>query len=207
MFKPDFLIIPYALKQDENLRPSDGDVYAVVYWFERLKDGRCTASNEAIADIACCGVRNVRGALDRLEKHGYIERYFQDEARTKRSEIKTLLFYSKTQREPNAPGLPGIPEPKEETPGEFAKRFFGGEPEVVDSIIKNLIEKTGAPEEALTIEVKKFILYWTEPNKSGTKVRWQTEKTFEVNRRLYTWLSRVGKFSLTAARAGSGRTV
>lgn len=206
MFKPDFLITPYALKADEDLRPSDGDVYAVIYWFERLKDGRCTASNEAIADVACCGVRNVRGSLDRLEKYGYIQRYYEDEARTRRSEIKTLLHYNKASREDQAPGLPGIPEPRQETPGDFAKRFFSGDPGVVEDIISNLTQKTGAPYEAVEQEVKKFILYWTEPNKSGTKVRWQQQTTFEVNRRLYTWLSRA-KTTAQITRAGSGRTV
>lgn len=205
MFKPDFLITPYVVKADENLRPSDGDVYATIYWFERLRDGRCTASNEAIAEVACCGVRNVRGSLDRLEKYGYIQRYYEDEARTRRSEIKTLLSYRKEI--PTTPGLPGIPEPRQETPGEFAKRFFEGEPDAVDNIINNLIQKTGAPEAALTQEVKKFILYWTEPNKSGTKVRWQQQTTFEVQRRLYTWLSRAGSIGKVTARAGAGREI
>ncbi len=207
MFKPDFLITPYVVKADENLRPSDGDVYATIYWFERLRDGKCTASNEAIAEVACCGVRNVRGSLDRLEKYGYIQRYYEDEARTRRSEIKTLLSYRKDQPLPTTPGLPGIPEPRQETPGEFATRFFQGEPDAVDTIIKNLIDKTGAPEDALTNEVRKFILYWTEPNKSGTKVRWQQQTTFEVKRRLYTWFGNKKEFNRSAARAGAGREI
>lgn len=205
MFKPDFLIIPYAIKSHEDLRPSDGDVYAAIYWFERLKDGKCTASNETLADVACCGVRNVRGALDRLEKEGFIERIYVDpETRTKRAEIKTLLHYGKV-----APGpqLPTRSEPREETPGDFAKRFFGRDEEAIGEIISELIEKTGAPEEALTKEIQKFMLYWTEPNKSGTKERWQTEKTFEVRRRLYTWLSRAGKMTSVHVRAGAGRVV
>lgn len=32
-----------------------------------------------------------------------------------------------------------------------------------------------------------FYSYWTEPNKSKTKVRWQLEKTWDVSRRLKTW--------------------
>ena len=209
MFTPDFLIIPYAIKAHEDLRPSDGDVYAIIYWFERLKDGKCTASNETIAEVACCGVRNVRGALDRLEKEGFIQRCYSDEARTRRSEIKTLMHYGKVQ--PQTPGLPGVPEKRQETPGEFAKRFFtvdeGMQNLAIKDIISNIIEKTGAPEQAITQEVQKFILYWTEPNRSGTKQRWQTEKTFEVQRRLYTWLNRAGKINKSYAKAGAGRTI
>jgi hypothetical protein len=39
-------------------------------------------------------------------------------------------------------------------------------------------------------EVAKFISYWTEPTKDGRKQRWETEKTFEVHRRMGTWLER-----------------
>lgn len=36
-------------------------------------------------------------------------------------------------------------------------------------------------------ERKKFYNYWTEKNKSGTKERWELEKTFDVDRRFATW--------------------
>jgi hypothetical protein len=35
-----------------------------------------------------------------------------------------------------------------------------------------------------------FIRYWTEPNKSRTKLRFELEKTWEIGRRLATWASR-----------------
>lgn len=38
--------------------------------------------------------------------------------------------------------------------------------------------------------LKAFINYWTEKNKSRTKMRWETEKTFEIPKRLVTWASR-----------------
>lgn len=40
-------------------------------------------------------------------------------------------------------------------------------------------------------EVAKFVSYWTELTPSGKKQRWETEKTFEIERRLANWLSRV----------------
>jgi len=36
----------------------------------------------------------------------------------------------------------------------------------------------------------KFCNYWTEKNKSKTKMRFELEKTFEINKRLTTWASR-----------------
>jgi hypothetical protein len=42
------------------------------------------------------------------------------------------------------------------------------------------------PEEMLN----KFCNYWTEKNKSGTKMRYELEKVFEISKRLATWASR-----------------
>lgn len=39
-----------------------------------------------------------------------------------------------------------------------------------------------------------FASYWTEPNKSKTKMRFEMEKTWEMKRRLATWASNEDKF-------------
>lgn len=43
-------------------------------------------------------------------------------------------------------------------------------------------------------EIKKFVLYWTEPTKSGKKQLWETKKTFEVFRRMATWFGNAEKY-------------
>jgi hypothetical protein len=35
--------------------------------------------------------------------------------------------------------------------------------------------------------VNDFYEYWSEPNKSKTKIRWQMEKTWDIKRRLQRW--------------------
>jgi hypothetical protein len=45
--------------------------------------------------------------------------------------------------------------------------------------------------------LKSFCDYWTEPNKSKTKMRFELEKTFEISRRLVTWASRDKTFIKT----------
>ena len=40
----------------------------------------------------------------------------------------------------------------------------------------------------------KFFLYWSEPNKSKTKLRFEFEKTWDVSRRLALWSSRSNSF-------------
>lgn len=80
----------------------------------------------------------------------------------------------------------------ENTPSKEAESFF-----LEENPYQELLSVFSKDHDKVIIEkeFKKFILYWTELNKSGTKQRWQLEKTFEVKRRLLTWLSRMDKFS------------
>lgn len=78
------------------------------------------------------------------------------------------------------------------TPSQEAKNFFSkksGYVELLELFSENrdrgLIES----------EFDKFILYWTEKNKSGTKERWEQQPTFEIKRRLFTWLSKMNQFT------------
>ena len=78
------------------------------------------------------------------------------------------------------------------TPKNLSIQFFqGGE---IRQTIKQKLLKNGVPEEILEREFKKFTLYWTEPNHTGKKERWQMQKTFDVKRRLWTWLNRSKDF-------------
>jgi len=52
-------------------------------------------------------------------------------------------------------------------------------------------------------ELVKFDSYWTELNKTWTKQRWEKEKTFEVQKRLGTWLSRAKFNSKTISKGKS----
>lgn len=89
----------------------------------------------------------------------------------------------------------------ETTPAQEAKEFFSGK---FDPILREFVEKTKVSEEILRQEFSKFILYWTEKNKSGTKQRWEQQATFEVKRRLVTWLGRVKQFSKVEFSKGRG---
>ena len=82
----------------------------------------------------------------------------------------------------------------ERTPRDEAMEFFDPSSDLAGDILKEFSEK-GMPQDILAREAKKFMLYWTEKNKSGTRQKWEMEKTFEVRRRLVSWFSRVREFS------------
>lgn len=77
------------------------------------------------------------------------------------------------------------------TPAETAKKFFGGD----DEPYRSALLSAGCPNETITDEFDKFRSYWTEPNGTGTRVRWQMERTFDLPRRLKTWLRNYPKFN------------
>ena len=54
----------------------------------------------------------------------------------------------------------------------------------------NFVSEVYSHEEYPKEMLQKFCNYWTEPNKSKTKMRFELEKVFDVPRRLVTWASR-----------------
>ena len=97
-FKPDYLTIPIQLYDDERIEPMDRDVYAVVYWYEHMKDGECRASNESIACvISGSSTRAIQNSLTKLEEYGYITREYKDESKRNRLRIKTHIALKYSQ--------------------------------------------------------------------------------------------------------------
>jgi phage replication O-like protein O len=79
------------------------------------------------------------------------------------------------------------------TPAQVCREFFT-EDSVREEWTQKIMAK-GINENTARSEVKKFVSYWTERNKSGTKQKWELEKTFELQRRLATWLKNFQSFS------------
>lgn len=94
-YKPDFLVTPYQLVEDQNIKPLDERVYSVVYYFSKMRGEKCTASNDTLATICKSTPKSVQKSLLNLEKHGYIMRTYKDAQRKKRDEIMPLLSMNK----------------------------------------------------------------------------------------------------------------
>lgn len=87
------------------------------------------------------------------------------------------------------------------TPNQIAKDFFTNE-ETQSDLIQFFVLKGGVSS-VIEQELRKFVDYWTEPNKSGTRTRWEMQATFDVKRRLIRWFGKVGQKN----RSGRGVTV
>ena len=87
-----------------------------------------------------------------------------------------------------------IREEEKLTPSKEMKLFIE-RGDFFKGLVDYVLEKTNLPKDAIEKEFDNFIGYWTERNKSGTKQRWELEKTFEIKRRLSTWFKNAGKFN------------
>lgn len=75
------------------------------------------------------------------------------------------------------------------TPSEIAKKFFTAweKPELRGKQFEEFSKILGSCLDA-------FCEHWTEPTKSGTRQLWQTKPTFELSRRIKTWLRNEDKW-------------
>lgn len=78
----------------------------------------------------------------------------------------------------------------ETTPRSETREFFESLEENIDEVIIS-INPNPEHREVLRAELFKFYNYWCEKTPDWKRVRWQTEKTFEVKRRLATWFARM----------------
>lgn len=94
------------------------------------------------------------------------------------------------------------------TPSQKMELFIGVVKEKNNSyieLVKELSLNKNLQENNVSAELDKFVDYWTELNKSGTKQRWQLEKVFEVQKRISTWLGRSKGYNTKSG--GRGITV
>lgn len=92
------------------------------------------------------------------------------------------------------------------SPRQKAEKFFesaGNKDEHYYQFVELLSKQNNIAPEAIRKELGRFVDYWTEPNQTGKKLKWQAQKFFDVRRRLSTWFSRSGFSQFTAAKGQS----
>jgi len=65
----------------------------------------------------------------------------------------------------------------------------------LDTVTNKFLMEVSAFKELYSVEMlEAFVDYWTEPNKSKIKLRYELQKTFDIARRLKTWNKNESKF-------------
>lgn len=177
-----------------------------------LDKGQFVMGYREMATVANCSVGTVKNWMDFFETERMIERYVNakgtlvtiknwDQYQSVERNSERYVNAKRTQREPNKKEEEGkegnknvsvVGSPSEPTPAQAARLFFDKDAGIMKAEAEFWMQQ-GVPEAIVRQEFVKFVDYWTERNKSGTKQRWETQKTFEVRRRLRTWLERTGE--------------
>lgn len=90
--RPEYVPVFSVALHDDNLQKMDCLILGAVYWYERLKDGICYASNTTLAKVVGSkSVTSVTNSLTRLEASGYIKLYYMDENKRHRLKIECLI--------------------------------------------------------------------------------------------------------------------
>lgn len=93
MFYPDFFITPRVVWLDPSIPPMAEKVYSVIYWYGKLKDGYCHASNATIAkNIGATNAKSVGNAIAKLAEAGYVQAEYNEQ--NDRIALIPLIDYS-----------------------------------------------------------------------------------------------------------------
>ena len=92
---PDFFITPRVIWLDQSIPPLAEKVYAVIYWYSKLKDGYCHASNATIAkNIGGTNSQSIGNCIAKLAEAGYITATYDDN--NQRTALIPLVEYATT---------------------------------------------------------------------------------------------------------------
>lgn len=99
-FRPDFFLIPYKVIKDRRIVHIDMLVYAAIYWFYGMKEGRCFASNETLGELVNAHKNTVGHSLNRLIKYGYVVAKYKDKSKRHRKELVPKVVFGKSVDQP-----------------------------------------------------------------------------------------------------------
>ena len=131
----------------------------------KLKVGQFVTGKLSAAEELQMRPTTVYDRIKKLEKLGYIKL----NSNTKNTVI-TVLKYNSYQ---------GYDNLKRDLDAVY-ERFYTDVMQHYTEYDKNVLET--------------FIMYWTEPNRSKTKLRYELQPTFDIKRRLATWIKNNSKY-------------
>lgn len=203
-----------------NVDASAYKVYCGISSYAGNEDQRAFPGIQTLADRLHLGRNTVMRALETLEAEGLL-RIEKEKGLHNIYYLLSVPAYEakKKQKRERSRGkitdasidaAADVQVPKDPTPRENARMFFDGieglmkkeEVPWLADLLRAIAEKNSIPKGVVWQHVKDFGAYWTEKNPTGTKERWEMQKTFEVQLRLGTWFRRA-KVIATGTNTGS----
>ena len=186
MEKPSYYaILPANVRYAETLTPNAKLLYAEITALAQ-KDGTCWASNKYFAKLYNVTPETVSRWVSVLVVNGFVLRQITYLKGTKQIDKRYLQL--------NQEGIDKIIK----TP--IDKIVKDNNTSINNTSINNISNrKNEFVSEVLTFDYEESILngfsdYWTEPNKSNTKMKFELNKTWKTELRLKTWATNQKKW-------------
>lgn len=162
----------------------------------KVKRGQILTGLHSMNQKTKISIRKLRTCLDRLKKTGEI-----DIQTTNKYSIITICKYDTYQYKYEASDKQTDKQPTSKRQATDNKQDIKDKQNIKEEelMARSLIFKN----DVLTFKetyppvplLKEFYDYWTEPNKSKTKMRFEMEKTWDTKKRIETWAKRDKEFN------------
>jgi hypothetical protein len=194
MNKPNYYaIIPAEVRYSENLTPNAKLLYAEITALSQ-KDGSCWASNKYFSNLYNVSTVTISRWISSLVENNFINREIVYKKGTKEIDKRYLQLCN------------GGINKNVSTP--INKNVKDNNTSINNTSINISNRRKDFVLNVMTFDYDKNILnsfvdYWTEPNKSKTKMKFELQQTWSTNLRLKTWAKNQKKWDRPKAQTMS----
>ena len=194
MTKPNYYaVIPAEVRYSKNLTPNAKLLYAEITALSK-KDGSCWASNKYFSNLYNVSTVTISRWISSLVENNFINRKIVYKKGTKEIDKRYLQLCS------------GGINKNVSTP--INKNVKDNNTSINNTSINISNRKKDFVLKVMSFDYDKNILnsfvdYWTEPNKSKTKMKFELQQTWSTNLRLKTWAKNQKKWDRPKAQTMS----
>lgn len=183
-----FAILTANVRYDKTLKANEKLLFAEISSLTHVT-GRCWATNKYFSELFGVSTTSISKWISNLIKRGYLDSKMIYDKKSEKTAKRYLTI------------VKGGVEDMFKTP--FEEKFKHNNTSINNKIEDRekafkieILEEAKALEKELPIEQqKKFFNYWSERNRTKSKMKFEMEKTWETKKRLKSWQSNFLKFN------------
>tara|TARA_R100001530_G_scaffold135731_1_gene113705 strand:+ start:1699 stop:2310 length:612 start_codon:yes stop_codon:yes gene_type:complete len=171
--KPNYYaVIPASVRYDKSITPNAKLLYAEITALCNM-NGKCCASTSYFAKLYEVSRVSIQKWLKLLEEKNYIKRSLIYKEGSKQIETRLITLV-------NNPNISKLTDNTTITNNNITYSNIDTRKLKFEEVIFQI---TDVSKDVL----QDFVDYWTETNKSGNKMKFEMQKTFDINLRLKRW--------------------
>tara|TARA_R110002110_G_scaffold134699_1_gene318193 strand:+ start:988 stop:1611 length:624 start_codon:yes stop_codon:yes gene_type:complete len=185
MEKPNYYAILSAeVRYDNRLRPNVKLLYAEITALCDMNN-QCFASNRYFSELYGKSKGSISGWINELVKYGYISTEYTYKNGTKEIEYRYIKILKGGVTENKSPLLKKTLKNNNISINNTSINISNRKKDFILNVMSFDYDKN---------ILNSFVDYWTEPNKSNKKMKYELQQTWNTNLRLKTWIKNQKKW-------------